>query len=278
MLPNLIVIGALKSGTTSLHRYLAEHPQIAMSETKELRFFVEERNCTNGLAWYESHFTEPAPVRGESSPQYTCYPSYAGVPERMAGVVPDVKLIYLVRDPLERIVSEYRFNHWIERSEMCPFAEVVADPDARQFVANSRYATQLDRYLRHFPAERILVVDSADLAERRGDTLRGVFRFLGVDERFTSAAFADVHNETDALHRNALGMAAVDVLNRVLGRSRTRVLRQRAPQPVLRLIRTSRTPAVELDRALREELIAHLKPDSDRLRALTGEPFAGWCT
>ena len=276
MLPNLIVIGALKSGTTSLHRYLAKHSQIAMSEPKELRFFIEERNWTKGLAWYESHFTEPAPVRGESSPDYTAYPGWAGVPERMAGVVPDAKLIYLVRDPLERIVSEYRFRHWIERVEMRPFSEVVADPDASQFVANSRYAMQLDRYLQHFPAERILVVDSADLAERRGDTLRGVFRFLGVDERFTSAAFADVHNETDALHRNALGMAAVDVLNRVLGRSRASALRHRAPQPVLRLIRTSRAPIVELAPSLRSSLVDYLKADTDRFRALTGMDFVHW--
>ena len=79
MLPNLIVIGAAKCGTTSLHEYLNEHPEISMSSEKELYFFVEEKNLGKGLAWYESQFDPSAPVRGESSPGYSAFPLYRGV-------------------------------------------------------------------------------------------------------------------------------------------------------------------------------------------------------
>ena len=89
MLPNLIVIGAAKCGTTSLHEYLDAHPEIAMSREKELYFFIEEKNWNKGLAWYESNFDPHARVRGESSPGYTVFPLYQGVPERMAAIVPN---------------------------------------------------------------------------------------------------------------------------------------------------------------------------------------------
>ena len=97
MLPTVIVIGAAKCGTTSVHEYLDDHPEVAMSAEKELNFFVEEKNWPRGIAWYESQFDPDAPVRGESSPTYTAYPEYHGVPERIRSVVPDAKLIYLVR-------------------------------------------------------------------------------------------------------------------------------------------------------------------------------------
>jgi hypothetical protein len=85
VLPNLIVIGAQKCGTTSLHYYLSLHPEIAMSRTKELHFF--SRRWRRGLRWYERQFRDPAPIRGESSPSYAFYPVWRDVPERMAEVV-----------------------------------------------------------------------------------------------------------------------------------------------------------------------------------------------
>lgn len=102
MLPNLVVIGGMKCGTSSLHYYLSLHPQISMSEPKELSFFAE--NWPRGRDWYEAHFPEDLPIRGESSPNYMKHPAFPGVPERMVSLVPDAKLVYLVRDPIARIV------------------------------------------------------------------------------------------------------------------------------------------------------------------------------
>jgi len=106
-LPNLIIIGAMKCATTSLHYYLNLHPQISMSEEKELDFFIHKNNWHKGIEWYKTNFTGNASVYGESSPNYTKYPFFNGVPERMHAVVPDAKLIYVVRDPIERIISHY---------------------------------------------------------------------------------------------------------------------------------------------------------------------------
>src|SRR5947208_13622101 len=97
-LPNLVVIGAQKCGTSGLHYYLSLHPEISMSKPKELNFFIAERNYPRGLDWYRAHFDPTAKVRGESSPNYTAYPLHVGVPERMHSIVPDAKLLYLVRD------------------------------------------------------------------------------------------------------------------------------------------------------------------------------------
>ena len=82
-LPNLIIVGGLKCGTTSIHHYLGLHPEIQMSKPKELNFFVEELNWDLGLDWYASRFDGRFEVRGESSPHYTNLPRFSGVPERI---------------------------------------------------------------------------------------------------------------------------------------------------------------------------------------------------
>ena len=82
-----------------------------MSKPKELNFFIEERNWTRGDDWYRATSTPAARVRGESSPNYTAYPQHLGVPERMHSVIPDAKLIYVVRDPLERIAAHWVHNY-----------------------------------------------------------------------------------------------------------------------------------------------------------------------
>ena len=82
-LPNLIIIGGLKCGTTSIHHYLGLHPEIQMSKPKELNFFVEELNWDLGLDWYASRFDDRFKVRGESSPHYTNLPRFDGVAERI---------------------------------------------------------------------------------------------------------------------------------------------------------------------------------------------------
>jgi hypothetical protein len=277
VLPNLIVIGAAKTGTTSLHRYLDLHPEIAMAKAKELDFFVEVGNWRRGVGWYESQFS-PAPVRGESSPVYSIYPAHPGVPERMAALVPDARLVYLVRDPIERIIAAHRFTRWVATRHRRDLAEILADVEGSVTVAASRYAFQLEQYLSYFPLSQICVVDSADLRNRPAETMAGLFRFLEVDDTFTSDAFARAHYETrDLLAANRVGRAARSLAYRTLGRQRARELRSRAPQLLERpLLVHPDIPEVTLDPDLRARLEAYLKPDADRLRELTGQTFSSW--
>jgi len=108
MPPNLIMIGAMKSATTSLHRYLGFHPGIFVPEPKEIDYFIQERNWDKGRQWYESHFPEAKAVRGESSTSYTQCHRYKDAPGRIRALIPDAKLSYVLRDPIERTVSRYR--------------------------------------------------------------------------------------------------------------------------------------------------------------------------
>src|ERR1700761_4316974 len=95
-LPNLIIIGAAKCGTTSLHNYLDLHPEVQMSEPKELEFFVDDGNWAKGLAWYRTHFDPAARIRGESSTRYTRDHNPSYVAERIQETVGDLKVVYMV--------------------------------------------------------------------------------------------------------------------------------------------------------------------------------------
>jgi Sulfotransferase domain len=276
MRPNLIVIGAAKCGTTSLHEYLNEHPEISMSREKEPHFFVEGKNWDRGLAWYESHFDADAPVRGESSPGYSAFPLYRGVPQRMAETIPDARLVYLVRDPLERIVSHYshRSVNW---PEMRSLEESLADPHLRDWlVTPSRYWLQLEQYLARFSSEQILVVDADDLRASRVKTLARIFAFLGVDPSFSSPEFDRTHNAaTGRVRPNLAGEAVLTTLDRVVGPALAKGVRERAPRVLKRPFRyESPTPA--LPGEVRAKLEDELRDDVSRLRAHTGLAFAGW--
>jgi Sulfotransferase domain len=187
-LPNLIVIGGLKCGTTSLHHYLNLHPQIEMSRPKELNFFVSELNWELGRDWYASHFSERFPVRGETSPHYTNLPRFGGVAERMRTTLGiDARLIYMVRDPIDRMLSHYLHNVG-GGYETRPMERVLTDPESA-YVARSRYAMQLDPYLSEFGSERVAIVSREELKDGRAATMRRVFGFLGVDATFHSEQF-----------------------------------------------------------------------------------------
>jgi hypothetical protein len=276
MLPNFIVIGAGKCGTTSLYHYLRAHPEIAMPAMKELKFFVREHNWERGLDWYQSWFADAsAPARGEVSPQYTNYPRMRGVPERMHSVIPDAKLIYLVRDPVERLVSYYvdRYARGFEDSEL---ADAITLSPGDPYTGPSMYCMQLEQYLPYYPLERILVVAQEDLLRRRRASLREIFRFLGVDDSVDSPQFDRLNNLSSS--------------KRYVRRRRRWLPRNPAPAPFGRLPWNLRAPAKriayrpftrKIERPtlapdLRDALAEYFAPDVERLRALTGKALDGW--
>ena len=185
-LPNLIVIGAMKCGTTSLHRYLRLHPEIEMSAPKELNYFVQELQLGLGEDWYRSHFDPRNAVRGESSVHYTNHPRFAGVPERIHALVPAAKLIYMVRDPIERMLSHYVHNR-AGGYERLSAEEALSRPSS--YIDRSLYFMQLRRYLEHFDREQVLILTQEELNAERRVTLARAFEFLGVDPGFDSPQF-----------------------------------------------------------------------------------------
>ena len=277
-LPNLIIIGAMKSATTSLHYYLSLHPQISMSREKELNFFARELNWRKGLEWYRSNFRGSGVIFGESSPSYTNYPYFSGVPERMHAVVPTAKLIYIVRNPMERVISNYVQRH-ANHLENRTFEEALRDLEDNPYVVRSRYFFQLERYLSFYPRDNILVISTEALLKHRERTLNKVFEFLGVEPAFHSLRFSKIlHRSRHKRRKNWLGL----LIESVLG-SEHRGLLQRLP-PELRyradkLIYWPLSKKLErpkLSESLKQKLLEHFSDDVRRLAAYTGEDFAEW--
>jgi Sulfotransferase domain len=271
-LPNLIVIGAQKCGTSGLHYYLSLHPEISMSRPKELNFFIEERSWPRGIDWYRDHFDPTARVRGEASPNYTSYPYRQGVAERMHSVVGDAKLIYLIRDPLARIAAHWVHNY-AKRREKGSLAETLAHPNT-SYVARSMYAMQLEQYLRFYPKQRVLVFQQSDLRHDREKTLRTTFEFLGVDPDFTHPRFEQERHQTARKTRATRLAMRLEKLGRsrrgrLLPSNFWLVLDDRLP-----LKRSIKRPDVRA--AMPDDTLRALRADAERLRELTGRSFENW--
>lgn len=206
MLPTFIVIGAMKCGTTSLYHYLKQHPEICMSLRTEPNFFVQEKNYHKGIAWYHSLFQGVAKAYGERSTNYTKRHEFEGVAARMKSVLPDVKLIYLLRDPVERVISHY-VHSYAKGSESRAISDVLDSFDQNKYVLTSRYYMQLQPYLSHYSTDQILVIETEALKLNAYSVLEEVFRFLGVEPTFRSPIFWQRFNQSSSLIRPELDYA-----------------------------------------------------------------------
>jgi hypothetical protein len=224
----------MKCGTTSLHAYLDAHPQVGMARPKEINFFVGPEsvdadaaaetwslgNWHRGTDWYAGHFDPRYPVRGEASPGYTS-PSHPEAAARMAAVVPAARLVYAVRDPVRRAVSQYG-HHRREGTETRSLAEALLDP-ASQYVSRGRYLERLRPFLGTGAfAGRITVVAQEELERDPRTTMRGLFAVLGVDPDAGAADEGTRHNaapeaapELDRRLRAALADAFRDDADRL---------------------------------------------------------------
>ena len=272
MLPTFVIIGAMKCGTTSLHHYLAEHPEVCMPSIKETNFFVEQLNYGRGLAWYQSLFSREAKACGEASPAYSSTRIYAGIPERMHALLPQARLIYMVRDPIDRMVSQYKhaFACGLEHRTLNATLEAELDERGqRRYLKTSQYYQNLLPYLDRYPLERILVLPAEDLHQERQTTLRRVFEFIGVDPDFESPAFERLWHPSDAKFTRRK-----NVFNMLLPRGLLNRLKRWKWNPAFRPLPP---PQSQLDPALKSRIIHRLAPETDQFRRLTGQAFPGWC-
>jgi hypothetical protein len=198
-LPDFIIIGAQKSGTTSLYSFLTQHPQVFRALQKEVHFF--NQHYEKGPRWYRAHFPPtkelpPGSITGEATPRYISNPL---VPKRICELVPDVKLVAILRDPAERAVSNY-FQGVRAGWERRPILEALSADEAlidraalgwnelaimkRQYKSRGLYFEQLERYLRYFSREQLLILKSEAFFNDPHETLAAAFDFLGVDPGF----------------------------------------------------------------------------------------------
>lgn len=183
-MPDVFIIGAAKSGTSTLASRLNNHPAIFL-RNKEPEFFSHDQNFRRGLDWYCQNFAQARPDQLclDASTGYTRAPQYPRAAQRIFHYCPQAKLIYLMRHPVERA-----FAHYVHRftKELFPgrpldrsFEEhIAADPVC---VDSSDYRLQLEMYLEHFEANAILPIFTSDLQQDESATLRKVADFLGLD-------------------------------------------------------------------------------------------------
>lgn len=193
---NLFVIGAMKSGSTTLHHYLSEHPEIFMSDPKEPWYFVKEKNWCKGEEWYHSLFnTAPVNVKvlGESSADYTMMPKFQGVPERIYAYNPNARFIYVLRDPVKRCISHYWHNVRWHGEQRDMLTAVREDPDLVNF---SNYYLQLSTYLHYFPIERFFILSFEEMVLKPEFIMYKIFSWLGVDCNYSPPSMGQAKNVT----------------------------------------------------------------------------------
>jgi hypothetical protein len=263
------IIGAMKAGTTSLFKYLADHPDLCPSVRKEPRIFRHAGDARTQRAALTALFERRKGERWcfEASTAYTKYPLFTGVPERIHAAVPDARLVYLVRNPVERTWSQYVHNLAHGR-ETLPFAEAIARRP--QYLNVSRYELQLQQYYRVFPRERLLVLVFEEMVTDPTSAVQQLCRFLGVDSGYVPPQRERAFNASSS---KTIANAPLRVLrqfgvDRVLpGRLRERLKSTGTPLP---------TKAAVLSTDLRSAVVDALRDDTEAFLRSLGRDVTTW--
>lgn len=289
--PNLFLIGAMKSGTTTLHELLANHPEISMSEPKEPCYFVDSDQLKNlwpemwNMGFWKNESSYLALFKdkpqslyfGESSTDYSKRPDIDGVAEKIFAFNPEARFIYIMRDPVERTLSHYW--HMVEhRGELrTPLEAIQHDP---HYTTVSYYSYQLQPYLERFGRERVCVLTFEELKCGPQSAVRKVYDWLGVACDFVPQALTTARNITpEEVRQKRAGMGMLDRLRHsaaweALGRYCPPALRRVGVAMVEKKI-----PRREVDSSA---VIAYLRPlqqaQTLELEAQLGRSFEEWKT
>ncbi|HEX6105205.1 MAG TPA: sulfotransferase [Gemmatimonadales bacterium] len=290
MLPNFIVIGAAKAGTTALYWYLAEHPDVFMSPVKETNFFAYGVDQQGRLLWgnpdvhrfpikslseYEALFAEAggAAAVGEASTMYLECPQAAG---RIRALIPEARIICALRHPVDRAYSDYQMYLRNRGRRLQPERDLAAgaawaSPDSH-WMRIGRYHDPLSRYFEAFPRDHVHVFLFDDLKREALRVVQDLYRFLGVEPEFVP--------DFDTPH-NVGGMPASPMLERLLVKSPLKtVLEPLVPQGATNWLRRLRTrtmrQAPSLPAPLRAELTRSFHDDIAATSRLIGRDLAHW--
>lgn len=289
-LPNFIVIGAAKAGTTALYWYLAEHPAVFMSPVKETNYFAHNLDASGRLLYgdpdvhrfpiktqeeYEGLFREvgTATAIGEASPLYLESPQAAA---RIRALIPGARIVCSIRQPVDRAYSDYLMYLRRRGRQFDPQRELTAKaawarPDSRWMQVSGYYA-QLRRYFDAFPREQIHVFLFDDIKRSALDATQQVYRFLEVDPT--------VVPDLETPHAPG-GVPASPMLEGFLAKSAlSAALRPWVPTRAANWVRRLRArtlrKAPSLPASLRKEVTAHFRDDIQRTSELIGRNLDHW--
>ena len=298
-IPNFLIVGAAKSGTTSLHHYLHQHPQIYMSPQKETFFFNFDGQLPNyagpgDMDLYQSHtilkfeayqaqfdgVNEEKAV-GEACPQYLSDPQ---APKRIQRYLPDVKLIAVLRNPVERAYSSYMHLRRDGYEPIADFSMALSLEKRRieqnwrpmwHYKARGYYARQLEIYRRYFGLSQIRIYLHEDMKMRPEWMLKDLFRFLEVDEKFSP--------DTSIKHNVAGIPRSKSILRLIMTPNKIKALaKPLMPRAVRNFLKQSLTSSAvnlrkpQLPADARTELIAAYREDILQLQEIIGRDLSHW--
>ncbi len=290
-LPNCLVIGAMRSGTSTLYQLLAQHPDVFMSTPKEPNYFafagepgieVEASHSVTDRSDYEALFAagKGFAVRGEASHNYLYYADVAA--PRIHEAVPDVKLVAVLRNPIDRAFSHYMLHVRNEREHAESFAAALELEDARvsageqfgHYVRRGLYARQLRPYIDLFGRDALRIYLYDELAEDAVALTQDVYGFVGVDAGFVPDT--TVRSNPSGVPRSRTVHAFLVKDNPV-----KRAIQPLLPRSAYRLaarLRDRNLDRPTIDEESRRKLAAVYQPEIEELQDLIGRDLGGWRT
>jgi hypothetical protein len=273
-LPDFVIVGTCKSGSTSLHQNLRKHPDI-FTPSNEVHYFYSQvlGKYENGLDWYQQHFDEAddGQMVGEKTPLYSYVPEAA---PRMHEVLPDAKLIWIFREPVQRAHSHY----WYIASrgdEPLSFEEAIRkertgqreDDIERAYLRSGLYAEQVERYLEWFDRDAMFFCTFRAFTSTPKDVLRRLYAFLEVDPEY--AEQIDVERRKTTTHTPYFPWLRHVVLKRFGGQSLARKIEYKVNS-------RSQSGYPEMDPGMRQSLHVYYTSSNQRLRELTNLDLRHW--
>jgi hypothetical protein len=276
--PDIVVIGAMRAGTTTLHRLLDQLPGVSVAAIKETNFFCYDGpDSEQGWSWYKSQFQTDCPLWCDISPAYAKRDLYPDVAQKIATASPLARIIFIARDPVKRAISQYAHSFHSGQSLPAP-SDLIGSPEGDHIISTSRYAHNLEPFLEHF-GDRLEIVDFAELADTPDDFLESFMDLTGIEGDVSQVSFS-ASNTSEQLAQQPRWWGKLRE-SRWGDALRSRI--PRGPAMMLKNVVTNtwgqdggrEVPAFSEDDKAR--LIGALEADIEAFRKISGKAFSDWC-
>ncbi|KCZ96672.1 sulfotransferase family protein [Hyphomonas polymorpha PS728] len=274
--PDFLIIGAMKSGTTTLYDDLARHPGLFLPDDKEPDILHHAAgDASRARSLYQNHFRGAADTQlcGEASTMYTMTPWFGDVSTLAREVAgPHLKLIYIVRDPIDRISSHLMHDYMAGRISDTDFDKVVRSHE--RFISISDYARQIEPWIHAFGRDAILVLTLDELSRDRAGVIERVVRFIGAEPGLVEVG-AGASNPRAAIRATSSPIVRSVITSPFYRRQLRRLIPRKLLAGLrLRLTTSKDIPPAALSSEMISELAEELRPSMERFRTLTGADLA----